>query len=341
MIEPIYRIRRLIRRYNGQTALGVDDLALAPATITGLIGPNGSGKSTLLGLLAFVDRPSEGEILYQGRPAEPFSPEIRFQVTLLAQEPYLLKRSVFDNIAYGLKLRKETDHLRRRVFAAMEQVGLSPEAFSRRRWYELSGGEAQRVALAARLVLCPRVLLLDEPTASVDADSALRIKRAALAARERWGTTLVIASHDWQWLYEVCDSVLHLDGGRIFGDGVVNAIRGPWRPGIQGRWELALADGQRIQAEAPVNEGRAAFVLGKDLRLAAPGAESGQPPANRLAGTISRLIFERVTGRIVVTVWVGSLAFNLKISQDETRSLALFPGQPVTVSFARDAVRWM
>ena len=189
---PIYRIRRLIRRYNGQTALGVDDLALAPATITGLIGPNGSGKSTLLGLLAFVDRPSEGEILYQGRPAEPFSPEIRFQVTLLTQEPYLLKRSVFDNIAYGLRLRKETDHLRRRVFAAMEQVGLSPEAFSRRRWYELSGGEAQRVALAARLVLCPRVLLLDEPTASVDADSALRIKRAALAARERWGTTLVI-----------------------------------------------------------------------------------------------------------------------------------------------------
>ena len=134
---------------------------------------------------------------------------------------------------------------------------------------------------------------------------------------------------------------MHLDGGRIFGDGVVNAIRGSWRPGIQGRWELALADGQRIQADSPGHTGCTAFVMGNDLRLATPGAESGQPPANRLAGTISRLIFERVTGRIVVTVWVGSLVFNLKISQDETRALALFPGQPVTVSFGWDAVRWM
>ncbi|MBI9083597.1 MAG: ABC transporter ATP-binding protein [Desulfobacterales bacterium] len=342
MTEPVYRIRNLIRRYNGQTALGVDGLDLAPATITGLIGPNGSGKSTLLGLLAFVDRPSEGEILYQGQPARPFSPEIRFQVTLLTQEPYLLKRSVFDNIAYGLKLRKETDRIRQRVFAAMEGVGLLPESFCHRHWYELSGGEAQRVALAARLVLRPRVLLLDEPTASIDAESAQRIKEAALEARDRWGTTLVIASHDWQWLYEVCDSVLHLDGGRVFGDGAVNMIRGgDWIQKSTGLMALCLADGQRIEAAAPAGGEIAAFVPADALQLKAEGAASPHGLPNVLTGTVSRMLLERSTGRIVVTVLVGGLVFNLKTGQDDVRTLQLFPGQPVTVSFAPGAVQWM
>ena len=341
MTEPIYRIRNLIQRYNGQTALWVDDLALVPATITGLIGPNGSGKSTLLGLLAFVNQASEGEIRYEGRPAQPFSSDIRFQVSLLTQEPYLLKRSVFDNIAYGLKLRKETDRIRQRVFAVMEGVGLLPENFCHRHWYELSGGEAQRVALAARLVLRPRVLLLDEPTASIDAESAQRIKEAALEARDRWGTTLVIASHDWQWLYEVCDSVLHLDGGRVFGDGAVNMLPGDWIKKSPGLRVLCLADGQRIGAAAPAGGQTAAFVPADALQLAAPGAASPPGPANRLTGTVSRMLLERSTGRIVVTLLVGGLVFNMKVSRDDVRTLQLFPGQSAAVSFAPEAVQWM
>jgi tungstate transport system ATP-binding protein len=92
-------------------------------------------------------------------------------------------------------------------------LGLDPDTFARRQWDELSGGEAQRVALAARLVLNPRVLLLDEPTASVDARSSELIRSASLRARNDWGTTLVIASHDREWLYDVCDEVLHLFKG--------------------------------------------------------------------------------------------------------------------------------
>jgi tungstate transport system ATP-binding protein len=133
---------------------------------------------------------------------------------MMPQEPYLLKRSVENNVAYGLKVRGVKDW-RNQVKEVLNRVGLSPEHFSRRPWYELSGGEAQRVALAARLVLRPRVLLLDEPTTSLDAESAERIKTAVRAARKEWKTTLVVVSHDTKWLDTLCDQILFMAYGEL------------------------------------------------------------------------------------------------------------------------------
>ena len=84
------------------------------------------------------------------------------------------------------------------------------------------------MALAARLILKPEVLLMDEPTASIDALSAQLIKDAVLKARRDWGTTLIVASHDWQWLYGICDTVFHLLKGRFLGTGRENVLFGPW-----------------------------------------------------------------------------------------------------------------
>ena len=210
------RSRSLKHAYGGQPILVVDHLIVKPASIVGLVGPNGSGKSTLLRLMGLIEKPVEGEILYNGRPVVPFTPEARSQITLLPQEPFLMRRSVFKNVAYGLELRSDSGNIRARVKDALSMVGLSSEMFCRRPWYALSGGEAQRVALAARLVLKPEVLLLDEPTAGVDAASAQLIREASLKARRELGTTLIVASHDRQWLYEICDEMLHLLQGTDF-----------------------------------------------------------------------------------------------------------------------------
>ena len=105
MSDPIYQITNLIHRYNRQPVVEIDRLAIEPATITGLVGPNGSGKSTLLKMMAFIMRPTDGSISFNGKPALPFDEAVRSQVTLLTQEPYLMKRTVFNNITYGLKVR--------------------------------------------------------------------------------------------------------------------------------------------------------------------------------------------------------------------------------------------
>lgn len=195
-MSALYQCRNLTQRYEGRTVLRLPELNVARGEVLALTGPNGAGKSTLLRLLAFLEEPASGELLFHGTPGR----ARRQEVSLLLQEPYLLKTSVFENVVYGLRVRGGRRNLREAAQEAMLAVGFTPEPdMLRRSWRALSGGEKQRVALAARLILRPLVLLLDEPTSSVDAASARAIeaavRRAALA-----GTTVVVASHDLGWL---------------------------------------------------------------------------------------------------------------------------------------------
>jgi tungstate transport system ATP-binding protein len=215
MTTPLVRLEKLRQRYSGRTVLRIDDFHIHSGSIVGLAGPNGSGKSTLLRLLAFLEAPAEGRILFRGRETSIRPGAVHRKVTLLMQEPYLLKRSVRANVAFGLKVRGEGRNVQSRVDHALEQVGLSPETFAARRWFELSGGETQRVAMAARLALRPEMLLMDEPTASLDEESSSRIRRAALAARDEYGAGLVVASHDMAWLRGVSDCIVHLRQGEV------------------------------------------------------------------------------------------------------------------------------
>jgi tungstate transport system ATP-binding protein len=217
MNAPLYSLRGVRQAYNGRPVLDLAELDIPERSILGLAGPNGSGKSTLMRILAFLEDPAAGTVAYAGRPAGTRDAALRREATLLTQEPYLLKRSVLGNVAYGLRLRGEDSRERAEAAAreALDMVGLAPGRFARRSWRELSGGEAQRVALAARLALKPRVLLLDEPTNNLDQESATRIKDAALAARDAWGATLVVVSHDLSWLTTVADRMVVLADGRI------------------------------------------------------------------------------------------------------------------------------
>lgn len=335
---PIYAVRDLIQRYAETPVLSVPSLEVASGAIIGLVGPNGAGKSTLLKLLAFVEHPASGEIRFQGRPEAPFSVRVRSQVTLLTQEPYLLRRTVYKNVAYGLRIRGFSGaELEKRVTEALRWVGLAPADFLGRPAHALSGGEAQRVALAARLVLRPLVLLLDEPTASVDAASAQQIRAAAFKAREAWGTTLIIASHDWGWLHDVCDTVYHVFRGRLLGNGTDNFLFGPWRPSHEaGVYERPVDGGGRLRVPAPPNDDAVALLSGEAIRI---GTEAGASDGG-LGGTVSRLAFQRRSGTVAVTVLAGDLALTIRMTPERLRSLGLTPGDAVGLDYPLSAVRW-
>lgn len=189
-MTPLYHCRDLVQRYEGREVLRLPELTVAEGEMLALTGPNGCGKSTLLRLLAFLEPPAAG-LLHYGGGGEP-----RQEVTLLLQDAYLLRASVFDNVTLGLRLRGRRQGLRRVYEETMRAVGFSaPGELAGRDRRALSGGERQRVALAARLALRPRVLLLDEPTASVDARSGRAIVDAVLACGAQ-GTTVICATHD-------------------------------------------------------------------------------------------------------------------------------------------------
>ena len=335
---PIYEISSLKHSYAGKTVLAIEHLAVQPASIVGLIGPNGSGKSTLLKLLGLIERPTQGKIYFNGRLVEPFSNEARFLITLLPQEPFLMKRNVGNNVSYGLKLRGNGRDIVDRVNEALSLVGLPGKDFVKRPWYALSGGEAQRVALAARLALKPKVLLLDEPTASVDAASAQLIKEASLRARRELGTTLIVASHDWQWLYEICDEILHLFKGRIFGTGRETIIFGPWQKLGGGKWGKMLSDKQQLLVSPPPKQDAAAVI---DVLSV---SEDGSTIAGEdivLNGTVSRLSLERKTGQIFATILVGDLPFTVRLTFQQGMECTIFPGKVIYIRYRLDQIKWI
>jgi tungstate transport system ATP-binding protein len=220
MSAPLYELRGVEAGYGPNSVLVVPELAIARGIILGLVGHNGSGKSTLLKLLGFLLAPSQGRMSFDGRAVDHaalrFGHLLRRRAVLLGQDTCLLKRSVAGNVAFGLKLRGQPAP--QAVLAeALGLVGLDFAAFGARSWRELSGGEARRVALAARLALKPEALLLDEPTSGLDRESIRHVQQAVLAARQSRGATLVIASHDVDWLKSCADQVLLLEEGRIVG----------------------------------------------------------------------------------------------------------------------------
>ena len=337
----IYHIQDIDHYYGDKQVLSIEDVSIQPASITGLIGPNGSGKSTLLKLLVFLEEPTYGTVIFKGKKVAPFSDNVRFRVTLLPQEPYLMHRSVFDNVAYGLKIRGDRKDMKDRVGEALTQVGLDPEKFNRRKWTALSGGEAQRVALAARLILKPEVLLLDEPTASVDANSARLIRKASLKAKEDWGTTLVVATHDWQWLYETCDTVLHLLHGKLFRGGLGCAVYGPWRLGQRGMLQKELQDGQILVAPKP-EEGKQVAVLDPSrLSISLPDKDTLLKwNLSSLKGFVTRLFLERNGETVQVAIKVAELVITIRMKRDKIEALKLFPGKEVSISYDPQEIEW-
>lgn len=331
MKKTAYHLKNISHYYSGSKVLDIESLDIEKGSITGLIGPNGSGKSTLLKILAFADKPSKGIIHYNNRPETLFSPNIRSKITLLTQKPYLLNRSVFENIAYGLRIRKDVSDIKKRVKTALEDTGLDFNTFAGKKFHELSGGETQRVALAARLVLKPEVLLLDEPVASVDIKSAKLIRQAVLKAKEKWGTTLVIASHDLQWLFSISDRLYSLFKGRIFVTGHENIVPGPFEKKDENTFIKRLDDGQVISL--PASEVREDFAcIRTQVRTS---FENGTDDrfTNRLKGKISVMLLEEKTGMIAATVMVQDLSFILKIQPDKLLENHIQPGSTIQLYF--------
>lgn len=340
MSEPLYRIESVQVRYAGRLALDVEHLEISQGIILGLEGPNGSGKSTLLRLLAFIEAPSSGSVLFRGIPAAGTNlHELRLHATLLLQDPYLLRRSVFENVAYGLRMRGLRQGVSDRVFRSLEMVGLDPREFARRPWIALSGGEARRVALASRLAIRTPVLLLDEPTAGVDKASADLLKTAALKARDEWGATLVVVSHDMAWLGQVADSLLAFRDGRPGRAPVQNRFPGPWSESGEGLWTRTLDCGQVVTATRPPGPGAVGFLDAGDITVA-PEKPHGISMRNALLVTILEMSLENGSGAVLLRASCGGSFLTARLTRASVADLGLVPGREAWFLFKASAFHW-
>ncbi|MCJ7561263.1 ABC transporter ATP-binding protein [Candidatus Bathyarchaeota archaeon] len=161
-------LKDVTKVFGNKTVLDGVNLQICEGEILALLGPNGSGKTTLLKILAFIENPTNGEVKFQGETVTLKKTEkTRMQSTLVFQKTILFDTSVYNNIVYGLKIRKMPKNVRNEeVKRVLKLVKL--EGFEKRPAKKLSGGEQQRVAIARALTLKTKLLLLDEPTANLD-----------------------------------------------------------------------------------------------------------------------------------------------------------------------------
>lgn len=348
-MKNIYELREVKFSYGGRQVLDIGSLAIETGGVVGLVGPNGGGKSTLLKLLAFLASPSSGEIIFRGEKTAGREREMRRDVTLLLQDHYLLRESVRDNVAYGLKLRGvPKDEREALVNESLARVGLRPEEFAGRKWFGLSGGEARRVSLAARIALRPKVLLLDEPTANVDEASAEMIKSAVMSARDD-GSTVVAATHDLPWLSDVATEVIGMYGGRPV-PGAANLIHGEWRL-CAGEQDIAVLEtgGTVLRAYAPqrVGEKKCAALDPSDVKIFTGGAadeenfsETGEF-LNRASGVVTQTSLERRTGEILVAIDCGGVILRARVSPGEAAAKQIYPGARVRAAFKISSLRFV
>ncbi|MFB9808874.1 ATP-binding cassette domain-containing protein [Haladaptatus pallidirubidus] len=190
--------------------------------VLAILGPSGAGKSTLLRLLNRLDEPNEGTVYLDGRDYRELPPrELRHRVGYVPQTPALRDGTVFDNVTIGPRLREEPVS-EDRVEELLARMDLAE--YGRRDVAELSGGETQRVAIARTLITDPEILLLDEPTSSLDTTSESRVETLLTKSIHESGLTAILVTHDTTQARRLADRVAQLEAGQLISIGSVSEV---------------------------------------------------------------------------------------------------------------------
>ncbi len=319
--------------------LEVDALEVRAGEVLALVGPNGAGKTTLLTLLAFLARPSAGRLEFRG--GDPWADAdravaARREAVLVSHHPYLFKGTVADNVAFGLKLRNVPDGERvarlREALSLVELDGWGPSSIS-----GLSAGQAQRVALARALALRPRALLLDEPTANLDAALGTRMEAVLREIGREWGTAVVFSTHNFSQASRLADGILYLSEGRRVEFGHENCFSGTAETDGRVSW-IEPRPGVRIVFPG-VRRGRATCVIDPAAIRVVAADEGTTPPAgaNVLRGRVTRMeTLDAATALVRVS---GELVFRACLPIRELESGRVSLSREVLLRFEPESVK--
>ena len=243
-----YKIENLIKSYEDRIVLNLKSLSMDKGKIIGLLGPNGAGKTTLLDILSFLIRPSSGVVRYKEKIVDFNSVRIvklRKKVVLVQQQPILFTTTVFNNVEFPLKLRKADKNKRRDIVEdLLRMVGM--EGFSRARANSLSGGETQRVAIARALACSPEVILLDEPTTSIDVENRIIIERIIRDINRDKKITVIFTTHDMIQASRLADKIIFLFEGKVTDSIHENILSGKIVADGEGRKYFLFQDRLKV-----------------------------------------------------------------------------------------------
>jgi ABC-type Fe3+/spermidine/putrescine transport system ATPase subunit len=209
------RLENVTKRFGSVVAVDHVSLDIPRGAFTTLLGPSGCGKTTLLRIIAGFYEPDEGHIFLDDKCIDQMPTHLRGTAMVFQDYALWPHMTVFDNIAYGLRMNKTPQNeIDQRVHETMQLVEM-PADLLKRRPSELSGGQQQRVALARALIIRPRVLLLDEPLSNLDAKVRQRLRLEIRSLQRRIGITTIYVTHDQEEALSMSDVVVVMNQGRV------------------------------------------------------------------------------------------------------------------------------
>jgi tungstate transport system ATP-binding protein len=302
--HPVLRVENLRKYYGDRLALEIPHLEFEAGQIYALVGPNGAGKTTLLKLLDLLEDPTEGRLYFDGAEINGSSSnilDVRRQMTLVMQNPVLFHTSVYKNVAYGLSVRSYHRKSRMKaVLAALNMVGLS--GFEHRKARQLSAGESQRVALARALVLKPRVLFLDEPTANVDRRNVQVFEALIRKANAEQGMTIILTTHDLSQAYRLTDNIISLLDGRMISSSPENIFYGQFEGSEGESGSVTIHPSLRISVVDYRPRSAGIYIDPRDIIVSSDPVQCEH--WNCLAGHITAITSENNTIRLTINVGV-------------------------------------
>jgi len=353
---PLLTVKDLRVRRGGVRVLEIPSLIVEEGSILSLIGPNGGGKTTLLQTLACLIRAEDGEFFFKGEKVSSSHGLLQYRrrLAMVFQEPMLFDTTVFRNVASGLKIRgMDRSEIEKRVKQNLQRFGISHLVDRSAR--KISGGEAQRAALARALAIQPEILFLDEPFASLDPPTRESLMEDLEKILRQTNTTTIFATHDRMEALRLSDRIAVMNQGRILQIGPPDEVMN--QPGDE--FIASFVGVETILAGRVVRKGRGTFIAaidGKEVE-AVGEVEIGEPvvfcirPENvTLAvppypeATSARNVFPAMITKIV------PLGLYYKINLDcgfplvayvtghSLENLSLQEGQVVSASFKATAI---
>jgi sulfate transport system ATP-binding protein len=334
------RVEQVSKRFGSYQALDQVSVEAPSGGLLALLGPSGSGKTTLLRIIAGLETPDSGAIYYEGEEVTRSAARDR-QVGFVFQHYALFRHlSVFENVAFGLRVRRWPDaRVRERVSELLHLVRL--EGLEQRRPSQLSGGQRQRVALARALAAQPRVLLLDEPFGALDARVRQELRQWLRRLHETVRVTTIFVTHDQEEAFEVADNVAVLHQGRVEQVGPPQAVferpRSAFVMDFLGQVNVFHGRVEAGQAwlgslavpcpDYPHTEPRSVPVFVRPHELGIERIPEG--PA--LAARVERVGPAGAVVRVQLLALEGGLALSVELSRERAAELNLRPDEMVYV----------
>ena len=220
MEKKLIELKGICKQFDGSQVLNSIDLDIFDKEFVTLLGPSGCGKTTLLRIISGFEYPDSGEVIFDGKKINDIPPYKRNVNTVFQKYALFPHLNVFDNIAFGLRLKKVPDaEIKKRVKEMLALVNL--KGFERKNVNYLSGGQQQRVAIARALINTPKVLLLDEPLGALDLKLRKDMQNELKNIQKRTGITFIYVTHDQEEALSMSDKVV------VVADGCIQQIGTP------------------------------------------------------------------------------------------------------------------